>query len=150
MITATANIEPISISENIRFYDVLKADATEWKGKLLSYIMVPDTVDKASVEANLQKTFQTLANQWRKETSGSSSPLEKIANENYLMIIKKGGEHKEAIVPLILKELEKKPNYWFEALKIITGKNPVKPEEFTSYKLVTKAWLNWGIEEGYL
>jgi len=66
------------------------------------------------------------------------------------MIIKKGGEYKEIILPLIIKELNREPNFWFKALKVISGENPVKPEEFNNYKLVTKAWLDWGKKKGYL
>lgn len=148
MITTDANLNNIETLEQIRLNTVLMAYATQPSHVGLG---ISSTIAVSQIQdIDLQKTFQELAKKWRDETMGSSSPLEKIANDNYLMIIKKGVQHKEIIVPMILKELNKDPDYWFEALRLITEENPVKPEEFNSYKLVTKAWLNWGKEKGYL
>jgi hypothetical protein len=139
------NIESI---DQIRSKTAMVAYATTSSDEEL---LISTTIAASQIQsADLKKIFQELAKKWREETSGSSSPLEKVINDNYLMIIKKGTQNKEIIVPLILKELEKEPNFWFKALRLITEEDPVKPEEFNSYKLVTKAWLSWGKEKGYL
>ncbi|MEG3848501.1 hypothetical protein QT971_14170 [Microcoleus sp. herbarium19] len=54
-----------------------------------------------------------------------------------------------AVVPLILRDLEQKPDHWFWALRAITGDNPVKPEQRGRMKLMTQAWIEWGKEHGY-
>ncbi|MEG3863286.1 hypothetical protein [Microcoleus sp. herbarium12] len=55
-----------------------------------------------------------------------------------------------AVVPLILRDLEQKPDHWFWALRAITGDNPVaKPEKCDRMKLMTQAWIEWGKEHGY-
>ena len=53
-----------------------------------------------------------------------------------------------AVVPLILRDLEQKPDHWFWALRAITGDNPVKAEKCDRMKLMTQAWIQWGKEHG--
>jgi hypothetical protein len=53
-------------------------------------------------------------------------------------------------VPLILGELERRPSHWFEALRAITGADPVKPEDCGRLHQMTQAWLDWGKEQGYV
>jgi len=54
-----------------------------------------------------------------------------------------------AVVPLILRDLEQKPDHWFWALRAITGDNPVKLEKCDRMKLMTQVWIEWGKEHGY-
>jgi len=52
-------------------------------------------------------------------------------------------------VPLILQRLATAPDYWFWALKAITGDDPVAEEHRGDLKAMTKAWLEWGRKHGY-
>ncbi len=54
-----------------------------------------------------------------------------------------------AVVPLILRDLEQKPDRGFWALRAITGDNPVKPEQRDRRSQMTQAWIEWGKEHGY-
>lgn len=55
----------------------------------------------------------------------------------------------EEVVPLLLRELERKSGQWFGALKSITGEDPVPKEHKGSTKEMTKAWLEWGKQQGF-
>jgi len=147
MITVDANNENIKTLEQIRlnfvYPQAMSSSNKEFEVKWTIAVSQIENID-------IKKEFQHLVKKWINETIASSSPLEKIANDNYLEIIKLGGAHREVVLQLIFQELNKKSDFWFKALKHISGENPVKPEEFSSYKLVKQAWLNWGKEKGYL
>jgi hypothetical protein len=53
------------------------------------------------------------------------------------------------VVPLILAELEERPDYWFAALRAITGEDPVPNEARGNVRAMTGAWLAWGRVHGY-
>ncbi len=76
-------------------------------------------------QADLERKFVDLASQWRKETSQMSIMSDVVSHSAYQQIIEMGFD----VVPLILRELEKKSDHWFWALKCITGENPVIPED---------------------
>jgi len=92
-----------------------------------------------------QLTFETLASEWKEQVGGSSFVAEKTNHPAYQKIIEMG----QVVVPFILRELEQKPTHWFEALKAITGVNPVQPEQRGRTKQMAQAWLKWGREQGY-
>ena len=101
-------------------------------------------------EISLRKTdpqlaFEALASEWKEQVGGSSFVAEKINHPAYQKIIEMG----QVVVPFILRELEQKPTHWFEALKAITGANPVQPEQRGRPKQMAQAWLQWGREQGY-
>ncbi|WP_335148338.1 hypothetical protein [Nostoc sp.] len=54
----------------------------------------------------------------------------------------------KAVIPLLLRELEKKSGHWFWALKSISREDPVPPESRGKIKEMTKAWLEWGKQRG--
>jgi hypothetical protein len=56
----------------------------------------------------------------------------------------------EPAVPLILEELRREPDHWFWALEAITLENPVSPEAKGKIEEMTKAWVQWGINKGYI
>ena len=51
-------------------------------------------------------------------------------------------------LPLILKELEQRPNHWFWALRALTQENPVLPEHRGAIAEMTQDWLNWARAKG--
>jgi hypothetical protein len=54
------------------------------------------------------------------------------------------------VVPLILRELRRKPDHWFWALTAITGQDPIRPEDAGDILRMTQAWLDFGERQGYL
>lgn len=89
--------------------------------------------------------FNNLVSTWKKETLLAPSPREMISNHAYLSII---GMGKEA-TPYILHEMNKNPDYWFVALRSITGVDPVKTEDRGDMIAMSHSWLKWGRDNGY-
>jgi hypothetical protein len=53
-------------------------------------------------------------------------------------------------VRLLLEELQREPNFWFTALRELTGENPVPAESAGKIKEMAGAWIDWGKAKGYL
>lgn len=93
----------------------------------------------------LEAEFNNLAEEWRTETRMLSLVTQKSMHPAYQKIIGMG----QPVVPLILRDLEQKPDHWFWALRAITGDNPVKSEQRGRMKMMAQAWIEWGKEHGY-
>jgi hypothetical protein len=76
---------------------------------------------------------------WRNETGNISNVREVISHYAYRRIIEMG----PAVVPFILKELERSPDFWFYALRKLTTANPVRQEYAGNVKKMREAWLTW-------
>jgi len=90
--------------------------------------------------------FFHLKEQWQQETAFLSSVTEIVMHPAYQQIIGMGA----LVIPYILQEMTKQPDHWFWALKILTGEDPVPPEQRGNVVEMTKTWLNWGKERGYI
>jgi len=91
----------------------------------------------------LKKEFEALARQWRRDTRHVSSIHDKSMSRAYQKIISKG----EAIVPFILRDLERTRDHWLWALDIIEDENPA--ESADSFEDAVDAWLQWGRANSY-
>ena len=89
---------------------------------------------------------QKLANQWEHETAILSNSSKAAQHPAYQEIIKMG----QAAVPLILKRMESQGGHWFQALRRITGEDPVDPEDRGNVPATQKSWLDWGKRNGAL
>ena len=94
----------------------------------------------------LERRFEHLAREWKRETINLSSVQEIILNPAYQRIIGMGPD----VIPFILQQLERCPGFWFWALRSLTGENPIKQQMRGDVAEMTEAWLNWGREHGYL
>jgi hypothetical protein len=94
----------------------------------------------------LAARFQTLAEQWKAATAFLSSTTAMVSHPAYRAIIELG----PAVVPFILRDLEREPAHWFEALKAITGEDPVPREDWGKIPAMRAAWLAWGRNRGLL
>jgi hypothetical protein len=93
----------------------------------------------------LEAEFNRLAEEWRTETRMLSLVTHKSMHPTYQRIIGMG----KPVIPLILQDIQQKPDHWFWALRAITGENPVKPEQVGRMKLMAQAWIQWAKEHGY-
>ncbi len=93
---------------------------------------------------DVEGPFRQLADQWRKETAHLSLAIKKVMHPAYQRIIGLGPD----AVPLILRELQRRPGHWFWALKAITGEDTAQPEDTVSQ--AAQAWLRWGNEHQYI
>lgn len=89
---------------------------------------------------SLEEKFVRLANEWREETDGLSSPTRMTCNQAYLGIIALG----QPVVSLILKELRDRGGFWYPALGALTDANPIPASATGRPQLMKKAWLEWG------
>lgn len=93
-----------------------------------------------------ERIFRGLAERWRRETGLLSSIEEKVLHPAYQQIVGMGPE----AIPLILRELQRRPGHWFWALNAITRDNPVDSKDAGNVRKMTEAWLRWGEERGYV
>ncbi len=99
----------------------------------------------SSKQVGLEAAFQALVKQWREENYGVSSTNQISMHSAYQQIIGMG----DAVIPLLLRELEKKSGQWFWTLKSIAREDPVPTENRGKTKEMIKAWLDWGRQRGY-
>ena len=95
-------------------------------------------------DGEVGRAFDELARKWRSDTQFMSSTTDIAMHPAYQRIIGMGS----AVIPYLLRELERKPEQWFWALRAITGADPVAPEQRGKVKAMAEAWLRWGRENG--
>jgi len=95
-------------------------------------------------EPPIEETFKSLAAEWTAATQHKSSLTERLLHPAYQSIIGLGRE----VVPLLLNELQERPDDWFWALSSVTRQNPA--EGVTTFDLAVARWLGWGREQGYI
>ncbi|HOB70602.1 MAG TPA: hypothetical protein PLD55_06515 [bacterium] len=93
----------------------------------------------------LENEFETLKEKWKKEVKLTSSMTEIINNENYQKIIELGYD----VIDFIYEELKKEPDFWFYALKEITGADPVRSSNYGNLKAMTQDWISWFKSNGF-
>jgi len=93
----------------------------------------------------LEFQFFRLAVQWKQDTMFESSPWRMAAHPAYQRIIGLGWR----AIPLIFCLLAREEDFWFEALVVITGEQPVPPEHAGNVEAMRQDWLRWGREHGY-
>jgi|GEM_PF-474574 len=102
-------------------------------------------IKESSVDA-VKEEFTNLASQWVHDVEGMSSTVEMVKHPAYQKIVGMG----QVVVPFLLEGLRQNPIYWLPALRQITKKNPVQPEQRGKIAQMAEAWLNWGKQEGYI
>jgi hypothetical protein len=95
---------------------------------------------------DLETKFQLLAEKWDEETCFLSDSTKIAAHPAYQEVIRMG----MPVVPLLLREMEKDHSHWFEALRAITGENPVPPEHRGRIPAMVQDWLAWGKGRGLI
>jgi len=98
-----------------------------------------------SSSAQLEAVFLELVARWKDERGPTSSTTELAMCPSYQRIIGLG----PAVVPLLLRELEREPDHWFWALRAITGADPVPPASRGKVRDMAQIWIGWGRQQGY-
>ena len=93
----------------------------------------------------IQQEFNRLNQEWQDATEYTSSQEEILGHPAYQKIIDLGS----LVVPLILQEMQSRPDFWFHALRCLTGKDPTTEDMAGNMDALTDAWLRWGEEQGY-
>ena len=95
-------------------------------------------------QARLARTFQDLLEAWRRETWFLSHIQQRVLHPAYQRIIGMGW----GAVPLILRELEQRPDHLLWALQAITGEDPACHTQ--DLHAAVAAWVQWGRGRGLL
>lgn len=117
-----------------------------YKGKITQHFASVSWQSYLAADVQLKQIFNKLARKWKRDTMNLSIVEQMILHPAYQEII---GLGKKAI-PLILRELEKTPDFWFWALRSLTGVEPVKENMRGDVIAMTEAWLNWGRRHEYI
>jgi hypothetical protein len=129
--------------------EATKAWVLDLKSNLLSRLeatVVPLPSIHVEAEENLEEKFHRLASEWKEETGHLSSMPAKLMHPKYQAIIGMGPD----VLPILFRELQRKPDHWFWALSALTEQNPIPDEAAGNLKKMTQAWLNWAREHDYL
>jgi hypothetical protein len=94
---------------------------------------------------SVEQRFRRLEAIWEADTLVLSDPVRITEHWAFQDILRMG----EAVVPLMLRDLEREPHLWVWALPRITGASPVAPEERGNIRKMSEAWLRWAKEKGY-
>jgi len=107
---------------------------------------IPKPQTPATVLAEkVEERFRRLEAVWTMETGYLSSYTDIVQHPAFREIIGMG----EAVVPLMLRDLEGRPRLWVWALPEITGADPVPAAEGGNIAKMSEAWLHWGRTKGY-
>lgn len=127
--------DPEDIERYVRGYTEQPQTDEEfaWPGPDMSRQEAPSSPPPA-----VGRVFHDLVRQWRADTSLMSSARDKALHPAYQRIIGMG----PAVLPLLLRELQRKPDHWLWALQAITGEDPSRGSD--SFEDAVKAWIQWG------
>lgn len=103
-----------------------------------------------SQQLDINRRFYSNLEKWKEDTADISSTSIIINHAAYKRMIGLGLQ----ALPLIFLEMQKAPDFWFDALRSITGINddedPVRPEDRGNLKAMTIAWLDWATRNEYV
>jgi hypothetical protein len=89
---------------------------------------------------DIKDLFEELKADWKTRTRYMSNSAQIATVKSYQRIIGLG----PAALPLILRELERETDHWFWALEMISGENPVPPDQVGRIEDMAKSWIEWG------
>jgi plasmid stability protein len=105
----------------------------------------PDSTPLIREDRDPKQQFLRLAGEWKAGRGHSSKLADLTMHPAYQQIIGMG----ERAVPLLLEEMEARPDHWDWALRAITGVDPVPKDAWGKLNEITAAWIGWGKERGY-
>jgi hypothetical protein len=94
----------------------------------------------------IEDHFRRLSAVWEGAVGHLSSMTAASKHPPYQEIISLG----QAVVPLLLRDLEENETRWFIALRRISGANPIPPSAAGNIPELVKAWTRWGRDNCYL
>jgi hypothetical protein len=100
----------------------------------------------ATIKFESPTWFRAWANQWRRDTAHLSSQSSRQRHPSYRQIVELGW----TAVPLLIEELRDRPDFWFSALREITGEDPVQDHIRGNYDEMRDAWLSWAAARGVI
>jgi hypothetical protein len=99
----------------------------------------------AASSETIEEAFRRLEAKWLREVGHLSSYPALVNHPAFREIIGLG----QAVVPFMLRDLEKRPGPWVWALPEITGADPVSRADAGKIATMSEAWVRWGRANGY-
>lgn len=93
----------------------------------------------------VEERFRRLEATWMAEVGHHSATSKLVNHAAFQEIIRLGAD----VVPLMLRDLEKKPRLWVWALPEIIGADPVPVADRGNIAKMSEAWLRWARTNGY-
>jgi len=128
--------------------DIIRGDtnvhANAKETTFMATIPTKQTASAPRAETVLAR-FRRLQAEWTSQVGHLSSYTAIVQHPAFREIISMG----EAVVPLMLRDLQERPQLWVWALPEITGADPVSPDDAGKIAKMSEAWLHWGREHGY-
>jgi hypothetical protein len=93
-----------------------------------------------------EQEFTLLANRWKRETAFDANLSKIVMHPDYQRIMAMGS----GVIPLILRDLAKRPAHWFWALHNLVRDGEDPAEGLTTIEEARRAWLKWGHDHQYL
>jgi hypothetical protein len=141
----SGNVHPYTCG-NTNCRETLVATENGWICLKCGYTQDLPASPISLLDPEIDRQFRELAEQWKRERPNYSSSITlMIACHPYLRIISLG----QKVVPSILAELERNPDFWFSALRAITDANPITDEIRGKLIAMKDAWIAWGKANGY-
>ncbi len=100
-------------------------------------VTVPAQSTAETPSETVEQRFRRLEAIWQAETWYYSNPDKIINHSAFQEIVHMG----QAVVPLMLRDLEERPRLWVWALPEITGVDPVPEEDAGNVARMSEAWL---------
>jgi hypothetical protein len=95
-------------------------------------------------DRQVELIFRLAVEEWRRQSKHLSSIRRMLELPSYKRIIGLG----RPAIPLVLRELEERPSYWFSALRALTGEKEIANDK--DFQGACEAWIAWGRANGYL
>jgi hypothetical protein len=89
---------------------------------------------------SLAQVVERIASEWEEETQFLSDLDARYAHPAYQRVIDIGW----TAVPVLLARMKKRPDFWFQALRAITGADPVSRANAGRLTAMAKEWIEWG------
>jgi hypothetical protein len=157
IVFAQQQLNGVAATPNYKFQNYSKwiLEAGNLSGRIqsprvdITPIDVVEETKTISADKELETIFNGLAKNWREATGSYSLNMRRYSHPTYqALMLALGKEKIEDVVPLILRELQRRPDMWFEALKVITKKNPA--QDAKTFDDAVAAWISWGKSEKYI
>ncbi len=97
----------------------------------------------------LKGTIQTLVARWRNDSKFVSSMSELTSHPAHFAIVYLGRIQPLTVVPILLREASEHGDWWFDALRLITGENPVSVDDSGNWDAILQAWIEYLQQQGY-
>lgn len=125
----------------------------EWEGPVHRRLAMIATRDEAHFRFPTTRNIETaearftrLADDWSECTALYPRIIDRAMDRSYQEIIAMGA----TALPHLLRRLEQQPDQWFWALKVISGIDPVPPEDRGDFDQMRDHWIRWGRRDGLI